>query len=169
MKNKKLVILLAIVLVIILGVAIYFAIPKNNNNAQKEEQKLEQEQVIEEGQKQYSQINLENTENAKVEDGKKINTSEKLLQNKTIDGINIKDIKLVAENGTTTLTATVENKSQKKINAGKITINFTNSNGEIYAKLNSYIGDIDIGKTGNLNASTTRDLANAYDFTINFN
>ena len=117
MKNKKLVILLAIVLVIILGVAIYFAIPKNNNNAQKEEQKLEQEQVIEEGQKQYSQINLENTENAKVEDGKKINTSEKLLQNKTIDGINIKDIKLVAENGTTTLTATVENKSQKKINA----------------------------------------------------
>ena len=74
MKNKKLVILLAIVLVIILGVAIYFAIPKNNNNAQKEEQKLEQEQVIEEGQKQYSQINLENTENAKVEDGKKINT-----------------------------------------------------------------------------------------------
>lgn len=167
MKNKKLVILLAIVLVIILGVAIYFAIPKNNNNAQKEEQKLEQ--VIEEGQKQYSQINLENTENAKVEDGKKINTSEKLLQNKTIDGINIKDIKLVAENGTTTLTATVENKSQKKINAGKITINFTNSNGEIYAKLNSYIGDIDIGKTGNINASTTRDLANAYDFTINFN
>ena len=165
MKNKKLVILLAIVLVIILGVAIYFAIPKKNNNAQK----LEQEQVIEEGQKQYSQINLENTENAKDEDGKKINTSEKLLQNKTIDGINIKDIKLVAENGTTTLTATVENKSQKKINAGKITINFTNSNGEIYAKLNSYIGDIDIGKTGNINASTTRDLANAYDFTINFN
>ena len=156
MKNKKLVILLAIVLVIILGVAIYFAIPKNNNNAQKD-------------QKQYSQINLENTENAKVEDGKKINTSEKLLQNKTIDGINIKDIKLVAENETTTLTATVENKSQKKINAGKITINFTNSNGEIYAKLNSYIGDIDIGKTGNINASTTRDLANAYDFTINFN
>lgn len=166
MERKKIVkIAIIIILVVIIGVIAYLIIPKDNKNTSK----VVEDSTIEEGQQQYSQINLENTENAKVENGQKINTSEKLLQEKNIDGIVIKDIKLVAQNGTTSFTATVQNNTSKKIDARKITIQFKNKEDIVYASLNSYLGDIEIGKTGNINASTTQDLANAYDFTIDFN
>lgn len=158
-------IIISILAVTVVCLIIYFVIPKeekekNVNNTVKEEP------IIEEGQVQYSLINMENIENAKVENGKKINTSEKLLSEKEFEGMKIKDIKLIAENGTSSFTATVENNSGKKFDAKKITIVFKDKDGNEYAKLNTYLGDIAIGKNTSINASTTSDIVNAYDFII---
>ena len=54
---------------------------------------------------------MNNTENAKVEEGIKENTSKKLLEEKEYKGLKIKNIELKAEGGISKLTATIENKS----------------------------------------------------------
>lgn len=113
-------------------------------------------------------INMSNTENAKVEEGKKENTSDELLKEKTFGDYAVKEIKLYAQNGATYFKATVTNNSKDKYDAKPIIITFLNKDGSEYATLNAYIGDMPAGGTANINASTTQDLANAYNFKIQF-
>ena len=116
--------------------------------------------------KKHTLIDMNNTENAEITYNKKENISEKLSQEKSFNGLTIKDIKLIAENGKSTLTATVENNSEKDYEGGKITIAFINSEGSEYDSLESVLPKIKKGTSNKLNASTTNDLINAYDFTI---
>lgn len=113
-------------------------------------------------------IDMSNTENAKVEEGKKENTSDELLKEKTFGDYAVKDIKLYAQNGATYFKATVTNNSKEKYDAKPILITFLNKDGSDNATLNAYIGDMPAGGTANINASTTQDLANAYNFKIQF-
>ena len=50
---------------------------------------------------------MNNTENAKVENGVKENTSSKLVEEKSYSGMTIKDIKLKTEDGISKLTAAI--------------------------------------------------------------
>ena len=116
---------------------------------------------------EQSLIDMNNTQNAKVENGTKENTSTKLAEPKTYKGLTIKDIKLIAEGGVTRLTATVENNSSQDYNGEGIVVIFTNEDGSEYARLNGILPSIKAGGEPNeLDAATTADLANAYNFTI---
>ena len=165
-KNKK--ILIAIFLIIILIIIItYTLIPKTNkkeNTNQVENNQTEQE--VEQEMPEYSLIDMNNTENAKINGGSKENTSVKLAEEKTYKGMKVKNIKLIAEGGITRLTATVENTTTTNYEGGGITIIFTNQDGSEYARLEGLLPAIDSGKTNELDAGTTADIANAYDFRI---
>ncbi len=63
------------------------------------------------------------------------------------------------------------NKNKKQILLTIITllisiIIFTNRDGSEYARLNGYLPDISVGDSNMIDASTTTDVSNAYDFTI---
>lgn len=111
-------------------------------------------------------IDMENTTNAKIEDGNKINTSEELHADKTFKGMNIKDIKLQTEDYISNFTATVENNSGADYEGGTITIVFTNQDGSEYVRLNSLLPPIKNGETNEITASSTADIINAYNFSI---
>ncbi len=111
-------------------------------------------------------IDMENTTNAKIEDGKKINTSNELYTEKTFKGMNIKDIKLQTEDYISNFTATVENNSGTDYEGGPITIVFTNQDGSEYSRLKSLLPAIKNGETNEITASTTSDIINAYNFSI---
>ena len=124
------------------------------------------EQEIEQEMPEYSTIDMNNTENAKINGGIKENISTKLAEEKTYKGMKVKNIKLIAEGGITRLTATVENTTTENYEGGGITIIFIKEDGTEYARLEGVLPAIDSGKTNELDAGTTADIANAYDFRI---
>ena len=104
----RIIILIAVILIIVL-----IGYMVNKNKSQEGTIKNNQQQTSEQGEQvsEVSLIDMNNTENAKVEEGIKENTSKKLLEEKEYKGLKIKNIELKAEGGISKLTATIENKS----------------------------------------------------------
>lgn len=148
--NKKSIILLIVVIVIIttIVVSIIYQNNKNNkNNKQEEQQEIEQDSL--------SLIDMKNTENAKIENGVKENTSENVAKDRKLENLLITDIKLVAQDGVTSFTATVKNNSTKDFVGGIVKITFTNKDGSNYAELEASIPQITAGGINAINAGTT--------------
>lgn len=158
-KNKQkniicLVLIILLIVIMVVGIMIY----KNKNKKQEQQQETEQDRL--------SLIDMNNTENAKVENGVKENTSENISKDRKIGNLSVTNIRLVAQDGVTAFTATVKNDSNQDFAGGIIKILFTNKDGSNYAELEAYIPEIIAGGTNSINAGTTADIANAYDFTM---
>ena len=111
MKNQKvnfkiIAIVIAIFIIIILGVILY----KNKTKTKQEQQKNQEETTQQE---QIGLIDMNNTENAKIENGIKQNTSENILKDRNLNGIEITEIQLNAQEGISHFTATVKNNTSK--------------------------------------------------------
>ena len=172
MKNKKVLIIIAIILTVllILGVTAYFIVKNNNENKQQQTEiqnvdKSEDAKTTENGEAN-SLIDMNNIENVKIENGSKINNSEELLKDKILIGLRFTNIKLVAENGLTNFTADVENVSGSNFVGRTIIIVFKTADGAEYSRLEGYLPDIENGEANKIDASTTADLSNAYDFIV---
>lgn len=160
-KNNNIMIIIIVLMVIILG--IIFVSIKIKNNKQNNEQNNTQEETDEFN---LNLIDMNNTENAEIKDGIKENNSQKLLAEREVQELQITDIRLKAENGISNFTATVKNNSGKDYPGGEIIIKFINKDGSPYAELEAYMPDVKNGGTNTIDASTTADIANAYDYTI---
>lgn len=156
-KNKKmhLIIIIILIIAIIIGIILFKNKPEEFNKTQEN---------IKQSQNGY--IDMNNTENAKIEDGIKQNTSENVLKEREIEGIKITDIKLEAQEGLSHFTATVKNDTSKKFDGGVAKITFTNKDGSVYAELEVYIPEIAQGGVNAIDAATTSDIINAYNFSI---
>lgn len=159
----RIIILIAVILIIVL-----IGYMVNKNKSQEGTIKNNQQQTSEQGEQvsEVSLIDMNNTENAKVEEGIKENTSKKLLEEKEYKGLKIKNIELKAEGGISKLTATIENKSGEDYSGEKVNIVFENKDGTEYARLEAVIPAVDNQKTNEIDAGTTADIANAYNFKI---
>lgn len=159
LNKKGIILLIAIIIIvaIVVGTIIYQN-NKNKNTQQEQQQETEQDSL--------SLIDMKNTENAKIENGVKENTSENIAKDRKLGNLSITDIKLVAQDGVTAFTATVKNDSTKDFAGGIVKITFTNKDGSNYAELEAAIPEIVAGGTNAINAGTTADIANAYDFTM---
>ena len=60
----------------------------------------------------------------------------------------------------------VENISGNDFKAQGIVIKFVNKDGSTYTDLEGIIGDVKAGETTRIDASTTADIINAFDFSI---
>ena len=156
-NSKGIILLIAIIIIaiIVVGTIIY----QNNKNTQQEQQQETEQDSL-------SLIDMNNTENAKIENGVKENTSENISKDRKLGNLSITDIKLSAQDGVTSFTATVKNDSNRDFAGGIVKISFTNKDGSNYAELEAYIPEIVAGGTNAINAGTTADIANAYDFTM---
>lgn len=165
LKNKKIVIisLLLIIILIIIGVVVI----KNINTTKKQNNENKELYNEEESNTPVPAIDMNNTENAKIEDGVKQNTSENILKDRNLNGISITEIQLnAAQDGLSHFTATVQNNTSNDFSGGVAKITFTNQDGSLYAELEVYIPEMKAGTTNAIDAATTADIANAYDFSI---
>lgn len=160
-KNINIMLVVIVLMVIILG--IIFVNIKVKNKKENNEQNNVQEETDEFN---LNLIDMSNTENAEIKDGIKENNSQKLLADREIQGLQITEIRLKAENGISQFTAVVKNNTGKDYPGGEITIKFINKDGSPYADLEAYMPDVKNGGTNTIDASTTADVANAYDYTI---
>ena len=163
-KNiKKIVIsIIVIVVIIAVGIGLYFYINSKDNKGNE----VSITNQVSEDNQDLSLIDFNNTNNVDVSNNIKKNNSEQLKKEKTYEGMKITDINLEASNGSTSITANVENVTDSDFTGRSIVIVFTNEDGTEYARLQGYIPDILKGKSTVLNASTTSDISNAYDFYI---
>ena len=101
-----------------------------------------------------------------LEDGSKLNKSEKFSKTKKLDGLEIRDIQFREIGGITTLLATVENKSGKAVEKRWIKVYVLDKSGNTITTVRGIINAMNAGETTQLNMGVTADVANAYDFKV---
>ena len=159
-KNEKIVIL---VLVIILVAVIIFAVVRNNSSSDTEEtetssstESSETEDTSEE-EGEYSMI---------VDDGTKLNTSDKLHEDKELDGLEITEIQLTSADNVTQFLATATNTSDEVQGGYIATLTLLDADGNALVVLSPYIEELEPDESTQLNVSAVFDYSDAYDFTI---
>ena len=148
-KNEKRMILILLVILII--AIIIFAVNKNkkeNNNENTTENNTVEELV---------QV---------LEDGTKLNTSEKLSETKMLDGLKFENMQLTNNDGQTVLLADVTNTTNTTTKLTLITVIVLDKNGNEIGKINGAISPLKPSEQMQFNAGTTLDYANAYDFKV---
>lgn len=115
-------------------------------------------------------INKTNTEKEEfvqvLGDGTKSNISNKLKEEKDLDGLKIRNIQLTEQNGQSVLLANVTNTTSKDVNVFLIDIIFYDKEGKEIATVPGIISSVKAGETIQLNAGITENCANAYNFKI---
>lgn len=169
-RNQLFFIIIVIVVVLCFVVGAIVLNSKNDNTKPGEDGSIDNSQAdngdntIVDG--SAGTIDFNNRENATVNNGVKENISEKLKEDKTFSGMKITNMVLKAEGGISSFTATVENTSGSDFKSQGIVIKFVNKDGSTYTDLEGIIGDVKAGETTMIDASTTADIINAYDFSI---
>lgn len=93
----------------------------------------------------------------------KVNTNEKVIEDKKVDGIDIKNTSLVVEKGISTLTADVINNTDNDYKLDEYVIVIKDSKEKIIIQIPGYIGEIiKSGETRKIKTSITTDLSDAY-------
>lgn len=168
-KTNKCLILLCIIIAIaiIVGAILYCNSNKNDSKISVKEQILNHTST-EDMKEQAPLINMNNTENAKIQNGEKLNSSEKLKEDKILPGLKITNIKLHTESGLSNFYATVENTTEEEVKGGIVNLIFKKSDGSTLTNMEAMIPTIKANGSVTINASTTEDIANAYDVEIAF-
>ena len=146
-SNEKKLITILIIITIIVGV---IAIVRNNSNKKEEiEQEEKQEEYVD-----------------RLEDGTRLNKSDKLHESKTIDGLTISNLQLTEKENVTVLLGTITNNTEETRGGYPVDIKIIDKKGNEIITVGGYIGEIKPGESMQLNSSATFDYANAYDFEI---
>ncbi len=151
-KQRRLVaiIIIAIAVVIIFAIAIS-ALNKNNNNNNNNQNNENQ-----------NEVDIYGPVNYKVEEGKKINTSESISKEKVVDGVKIEKTQLVYENGRLKLTSQVTNNDVERNNL-RFRVSFIANDGTVMAESVGFIGQIDRNEVKYIDSDITIDVSNAKD------
>ena len=149
-KREILIVIAIIVLVIITVVALVSNGVNNSNNKSNVTSNLDKYE-------KYVQP---------LEDGSKINVSNKLLETKEYEGLEISNTSLEWKNGVTILLADVINKGSTTKEQQKIYVVLEDKDKNEITRLSGIIDKVEPGKKVQINITTTKDVANAYDFRI---
>ena len=156
MKAKELMIVLLIIIVLL--IVIIVAVNANKNKGNEENTQTPAIGVVEENKvEEFVEVQ---------EDGSKVNTSEELKKTKTIEGLEISNIRLVENNNVSQVVADIKNPTNETLGDFPVDIIVKDKAGKEITTIGAYIDKVNPGETVELNASATSDFANAYDFEI---
>ena len=110
--------------------------------------------------------NNENSDYTSTNNGVEQNKSTELLKDKEFEGLKFKEIALTKSGDITSLTAKVVNNTGNDYTGKDVSVKFLNQDGTEYSTLTVYVSDIKNGEEGSINAQTTADVVNAYNFVI---
>ena len=148
-KNKKIwIIVIAIIILIVIGIIVAFIVKRN--------QESEGGETSETGE-EFVQV---------LDDGSKINTSSKLEETKTLNGLEFTNMKLTTIDNMTVLSATVTNTTDEPIDSTEVNLILLDKDGNEIDTIVSTISSIEAGASTEISAGITADYSNAYDFRI---
>lgn len=116
-----------------------------------------------------NEIDMNNTENVEIIDGKKVNNSEEIKMKKNVEDLTCKITELSATSSKAKVVMEVTNNSNEEFAGKEVTIVFYEKEGRVYGQLKSYIGKIGAGEKIQVEVTTTLDVTNAYDYTVEIN
>ena len=146
-KEKRMILIIVLVGVLIIGGLLIWKNGRKNND----------EQGINQPKEEFVQV---------LEDGTKLNISNKLKEEKTIKGLKIGNIQLTEQNGQSVLLADVRNEGTQDVEMFLINIILVDKTGKEIATIPGIVSPVKAGATVQLNAGITEDYANAYDFKV---
>lgn len=111
-------------------------------------------------------IDMTNTENVKLENDKKINTSDKMKEEVLYEELSINMEELSSDANETKIKLKVKNLSDEMYIGKEINIVFYTESGNEYGSINSYISDLEPNEEKEVEVTTTLDVANAYSFSV---
>ncbi len=101
-----------------------------------------------------------------LDDGTKLNISEKLKETKRIEGLELTDFQLTENDNQTVLLGTITNTSATTQGGFLVDIKVVDKLGNEIVTVKNYIKKLEAGESTSLITSATFDYANAYDFTV---
>lgn len=151
-KVKKIIaaIMIIIVIAMVITIMLRFRNRKSTENIRTvEEQIIPKEEFVD-----------------KLEDGTRINSSDKLHETKTFDGLEISDFQLTEKDNMTVLLGKITNNANTKKGGYAVNITVLDKDRNEMTTAVAYIKELQPGESTTLNVSSTFDYANAYDFII---
>ncbi|MBQ9313663.1 MAG: hypothetical protein IJ220_01480 [Clostridia bacterium] len=168
-EKKELILLVVIIIVVtIVGAVLYINSKKNSSNIREGEYTINHSST-EVMKNQAPLIDMNNTENVKIQNGEKVNSSEYLRKDKELFGLKITNIRLYTKNGLSNFNATVENTTEEDFEGRIVNLIFKKNDGSILTNVEAVIPSIKAKGSTTINASTTEDITNALDVEIEFN
>lgn len=157
-KAKVIMTLLLILIIIVIGIVVIVNInkPKEKNKGlgiSNNVGKINQNETKEE----YVSVG---------ENGIKVNISDKIKEEKEIDGLIVTDMEITEVDNITTIIANIKNSTNEEKGDYAINIKLLDKSGNETATVPAYIGKIKPGQTMPISASSTSNLANAYNCEI---
>lgn len=159
--NKKLIVLILILLITIIVLTIILL---KNKKDKLENNYLDIKPSISSEKSEIDMDNLTNSEMAK--DGLKVNKSSKIQEGIEFNDLKIKDIKIEAGKNISIFNAKIDNTLDKDLNGYLIDVIFLDESGNEIDRVETTFPEIKKGKTGYITATTTKDIATAYDIKI---
>lgn len=153
-KEKKMIAILVVITVIVIIIAI---VMKNQKDKKEPEVEIKNQETTVE--KQEKDVEL-------LEDGTRLNTSNKLKETKTINGMEISNFQLTEKDNVTLLLGTVTNTSSTKQGGYPVNVKIVDEQGNEIITVGAYLGELEPGESTQFNTSATFDCVNAYDFSI---
>jgi len=102
-----------------------------------------------------------------AEDGTKVNTSEQLKKDKSVEGLQLTDITLRENGGISRIHAVVKNNTGADMEAFAVKLTVLDKSGSVMKEFKGKIAsDVPNGGTGVMDAQILEDISNAYDFRI---
>lgn len=101
-----------------------------------------------------------------LEDGTRVNNSNKLHEKKIYDGLEITDFQLTEKNNVSLLLGKVTNTSTTTKGGYPVYVKIIDKQGNEIITIEAFLGELEPGKSTQFNTSATFDFANAYDFII---
>lgn len=154
-RNKKIITTLVIIVVVIVGVIL--VLEKLSNNQEDKGNQYKNEQEENKNDEKYVE---------KLDDGTKLNISNKLNETKSLDGLEISNIQLTYKNGMSVILADVRNTTNQDIKLTPINLKLYDEQGNVLESLEGLISEVKAGEKTQLNIGVSNDFANAYDFSI---
>ena len=148
-REKKGLLILILVALVIIGIIWFATRPKENGQAQN-------------GKTTQGESVGEFT--VKQSDGTIVNTSEKLKQNKEIQGFKISNIQFKEQGGESELVADVTNTTTEAKPGFLVDIVLYDKNGAEIGRIPANIIETEAGETIQIHAGITESYTNAYDF-----
>lgn len=154
-KNKKIITTLIVIVVVLVGVILVLEKLYSNKNFKENQYENKQEE---------NSITEKYVE--ELEDGTKLNISNKLNETKMLEGLKISNIQLTYKNGMSIIIADVENTTNGDIGLTPINLKLYDEQGNILETLDGLISEVKSGEKTQLNIGISSDYANAYDISI---
>ena len=149
-EKRMILILLAVLAIVIIALVI-------NKNAKKENKENKAETANNTVAEEFVQV---------LEDGTKLNTSERLNKTKQVGAYKFENMQLTEQGSQTVLLADVTNTSSSATNMQLLDVTLLDKNGKEIVTIGGIISPLQPGAKTQFNTSMTLDYANTYDFKI---
>lgn len=161
MKGKK-IILCIICLVAILSIIIAFGVSQKDKDKANKENQNNMQIELQEG----SKIDVKNLENAKIENGMKVNNSPKAQEEKIVENLKYSEFSMDSKNGESNFRVRVTNVGKEKTEEQYVKVTCLDVNGNSIGEIYLLVSELKPGESISATANIADDYINLYDYEI---